>query len=255
MTEKIFKEPYIHPEQPEPVAPAETQKYTTEREVPAEGVFKIGESVVVGRTVRDEKGQVIKGQFTPESGWKVTDINDEAGTITVLSPDGTSEKSYSSDRLRLFNPLSSETREHHGEITPTEAREMGEEALDAAEVPNPWSREAAESRRRKAAPTREHPLMFNLETATRVYRFPMGNGRMSEGTVAGVFTDATGENIALIEPSSEYRRQIGFQGQYVEVPVTRLELKTTRTVENTTVDEHAEAAKKMITADDIPEAQ
>lgn len=268
---EIFKPKYI-PKEPRPAESTESKQVASPEINTPEGSFAIGQEVTVGRNSRDAEGNVIKGQLTPEAGWKVKRVDDEAGTVDVLSPDGVYVKTYSVDRLRTFNPLPTEkvaaiehsvdthteALEHRGErhLSAEEFEEIGEPAVEmvvgapAAEAPNPWSKEAADQRRRAEGPRRETPRMFDTENGlVRLYEFPVGNGRMAEGVAAGVFTD-DGRNITLIEPSAAYRRETGFQGKYVEVPAELLHKKQAKQqdVENP----YAQVARTIITANDVP---
>ena len=265
---EIFKPKYVPRESPAEVPSEVEQEVDIESSVPGAS-FKEGQEVVVGRTVRDANGNVIKGETKLEAGWKVKQVDSEAGTVVVTTPDGVYEKTYSVDKLRSFNPLPidevvaiersvdahTEALEHGGErhLSAEEFEELGEPAVEeVVESPNPWSKEAADQRRREQEPTRENPRMFDIHGGlVRLYEFPVGNGRMAEGIAAGVFSDEKGENVALIVPNDQFRRETGYQGKYVEVPFSQLEHKVAPKSETSP---YADVARKIVTSAEVPKA-
>tara|TARA_Y100000114_G_scaffold154546_1_gene176785 strand:+ start:103 stop:1101 length:999 start_codon:yes stop_codon:yes gene_type:complete len=265
---EIFKPKYI-PKEPHLEEPVESQQGANPESSTPKGSFIVGQEVTVGRSLRDAEGNVIKGQVMPEAGWKVKQVDSEAGTVVVSTPDGAYEKTYSVDRLRSFNPLpvsevaAIETsvdahtealeRKTERHLSPEEFEELGEPAVEVVvEPPNPWSKEAADQRRREQEPTRENPRMFDIHGGlVRLYEFPIGNGRMAEGIAAGVFSNEKGENVALIVPNDQFRRETGYQGKYVEVPFSQLEHKVAARPES---NPYAEAARQIVTSAEVPKA-
>lgn len=262
---EIFKPKYISKETRVPRVTESEHMVTPEGGVSGDS-FIVGQEVTVGRTQRDAEGNVIKGQVTLEAGWKVKSVDNESGIVVVNTPDGVYEKTYSVDKLRSFNPMSTAEvaaierivdaqtealgRNAERHLSSEEFEELGEPAVEAvvegpiAEAPNPWSKEAADARRRAEEPTRENPRMFDTQDGlVRLYEFPIGNGQMAEGIVAGVFSDEKGENIALVEQSGK--------AGYVEVPFSQLENKVVAKPE---ANPYADAAKQIITSAEVPKA-